>query len=647
MYLAVNDSKSLILRATPSYADVPAVKWSSSDEKIATVDEKGIVTGVKKGKATITVTAEEDPGLTASVTIAVGARYPYKIGWAGSFTMPDNNTVTTAEIPVESNKIQKAWDAKVGNSPIVIVDEYIYTYDGVNPNGGTDNDGTLYKIDKKTGEIVDTLTCRMSSGYYYSYIIYGGGLIYVSSIDKVMAVDPDSFTVLWFAEVPAAFYTTAQFVGNCLVTRGAVLDSTTGEQIAKLEGTYNYSSGVELDGTYYIASTEGIVYAFDTSDWRVKDSVVFRESTEGSQPGVMYDGGRLFWGENGGNFYSIQIDETTGTFTRDSLKISSCGISTVCTPVAASDRVYLAGTKNSEGVIGVFNAASLELLYTARGAIKTIQSTPILRKVEEGGPSIMSVEQNVPAALSYGNYLVVQDYGDGNGSSLWVLRDSKGATNGVLTRLVTIEPKNYAYEQLAFDNDGSLYCTNDEGYLVKYRTALAEVPNILEDLSTAEVTYPLNSETVPLKVRAAVSDGGVLTYQWQSSAGKGIWKAVDGANDNEYIPSSAAVGSTYYRCTITNTLNGQSEQISSKTAKITILDKEIETPVIYGDANGDGKVSAKDVTAMRRYLAMWTGITIDTKASDVDLDGKVTGDDAAILTRYLAGWADVTIGVNE
>ena len=94
-------------------------------------------------------------------------------------------------------------------------------------------------------------------------------------------------------------------------------------------------------------------------------------------------------------------------------------------------------------------------------------------------------------------------------------------------------------------------------------------------------------------------------------------------------------------------MNGQSEQISSKTAKITILDKEIEATVIYGDANGDGKVSAKDVTAMRRYLAMWTGITIDTKASDVDLDGKVTGDDAAILTRYLAGWADVTIGVNE
>ena len=58
---------------TPQYAD-SSVTWSSSDEAIATVDEKGIVTGVALGKVTITATSKVKAELTASKEIEVTAK---------------------------------------------------------------------------------------------------------------------------------------------------------------------------------------------------------------------------------------------------------------------------------------------------------------------------------------------------------------------------------------------------------------------------------------------------------------------------------------------------------------------------------------------------------------------------------------------
>ena len=47
------------------------VTWKSSDETVATVNERGIVTGVNKGTATITAASLKDPTATASCTVTV------------------------------------------------------------------------------------------------------------------------------------------------------------------------------------------------------------------------------------------------------------------------------------------------------------------------------------------------------------------------------------------------------------------------------------------------------------------------------------------------------------------------------------------------------------------------------------------------
>ncbi|MEI3103695.1 MAG: Ig-like domain-containing protein, partial [Oscillospiraceae bacterium] len=47
------------------------VTWKSSDETVATVNERGIITGVNKGTATITAASIKDPTATASCVVTV------------------------------------------------------------------------------------------------------------------------------------------------------------------------------------------------------------------------------------------------------------------------------------------------------------------------------------------------------------------------------------------------------------------------------------------------------------------------------------------------------------------------------------------------------------------------------------------------
>ena len=67
--------------------------------------------------------------------------------------------------------------------------------------------------------------------------------------------------------------------------------------------------------------------------------------------------------------------------------------------------------------------------------------------------------------------------------------------------------------------------------------------------------------------------------------------------------------------------------------------------VILGDADGDGKVSIKDVTAVQRHIAEYENVA-NEKAADVNGDGVISIDDATIIQRYLAEM-DVPVGIGQ
>ncbi len=65
------DTYQLAARVSPSDAADKSVRWSSSDEKIASVDENGLVTALKKGNATITVEAQDGSGVSSTCSVTV------------------------------------------------------------------------------------------------------------------------------------------------------------------------------------------------------------------------------------------------------------------------------------------------------------------------------------------------------------------------------------------------------------------------------------------------------------------------------------------------------------------------------------------------------------------------------------------------
>ncbi len=69
----IEEGESLQLQAkvSPTDATDPSVIWNSSEESVATVSKSGLVTALSQGKTTITATANDGHGATASMEISV------------------------------------------------------------------------------------------------------------------------------------------------------------------------------------------------------------------------------------------------------------------------------------------------------------------------------------------------------------------------------------------------------------------------------------------------------------------------------------------------------------------------------------------------------------------------------------------------
>lgn len=55
----------------PENAGTKVLEWSSEDPEVATIDENGVVTGMKLGETVITATATDDPGVSATCKVTV------------------------------------------------------------------------------------------------------------------------------------------------------------------------------------------------------------------------------------------------------------------------------------------------------------------------------------------------------------------------------------------------------------------------------------------------------------------------------------------------------------------------------------------------------------------------------------------------
>ena len=110
----------------PSNATYKGVTWTSSDSNIATVNEKGLVTGIKPGVAIVTVKTD-DGGKTASCEVTVSSDLTINATLSGTGSI---GTVTNSEQIYES--LNSA--SSKGLTPTVMV--YAEQYDQVNMTSG-------------------------------------------------------------------------------------------------------------------------------------------------------------------------------------------------------------------------------------------------------------------------------------------------------------------------------------------------------------------------------------------------------------------------------------------------------------------------------------------------------------------------------
>ncbi len=105
----MNWEKTLTLKPTfnPSNATNKIVKWSSSNEDVATVDNGGKVTPKKLGSTVITVISE-DGNRKATCTVTVVAKQENNNGNSGSNNSGNNNNGGNTG----NNNNQKQWKSK-------------------------------------------------------------------------------------------------------------------------------------------------------------------------------------------------------------------------------------------------------------------------------------------------------------------------------------------------------------------------------------------------------------------------------------------------------------------------------------------------------------------------------------------------------
>ena len=98
-----------------------------------------------------------------------------------------------------------------------------------------------------------------------------------------------------------------------------------------------------------------------------------------------------------------------------------------------------------------------------------------------------------------------------------------------------------------------------------------------------------------------------------------------------------------YQITLnTNTLDVSNEDLDE--VEMTVVPGTVTVIAVeYGDVNGDGEITSKDVTSLRRYLANFdydtnTSTVEVTAGADCNGDGDITSKDVTILRRYLANF---------
>ena len=153
---------------------------------------------------------------------------------------------------------------------------------------------------------------------------------------------------------------------------------------------------------------------------------------------------------------------------------------------------------------------------------------------------------------------------------------------------------------------------------------------VLAKLSVKAYQYAAGDSAKPLKAEASASDGGTLTYQWQSSKDGKNFTDIKDATNAEYIPQTGEVGTVYYRILVTNTAGGSASSAAGETITVTVAENAVATQAADAsteEPSGSG-TAADPYQIGNADQLMWFAAKVNgsTKKSTSNLCAKLTYD---------------------
>jgi len=285
-YLCQGDTDTIVAALHPATAADSSLTYESSDTSIVTVDEKGVITGVAPGEATITVSSAANPEVFTECYVKVITidRTLNAIVW------DEDGYVHFSEVNMGDPENWIALDGDEGSdyalADTMIIDGELYAVT-CNPYSG---ESELYRIDPETFEAT-----YIDYFYYWTTAVAPGPSDYADYGIFVQSYGPYFMTTDYEPSLGCWDYISLSWYGGGKIA-GITLYEDCGSWASYLVlDTYGDIWYIEVDGV-------SIVYL----DFIGSTGI----STELTYQGLYYDGEYLYWSHWDGDYstlYAIDV----------------------------------------------------------------------------------------------------------------------------------------------------------------------------------------------------------------------------------------------------------------------------------------------------------------------------------------------------
>lgn len=629
----------------------PGRSYSYNATKSGYVGQTGVLTVPADG-GSLEITLERAPANNAIQNLPAQ--------WPHLRTDNENNGVINAPTPIDSDDAVLYWTTKIGDgfdqdacSPPIIVNNDLYVYSG----------STIYRVNKTTGEIIAQGEMCGKSSFGINSPTYADGMIFVGlSSGRIQAFNANTLDSLWVYKDPlggqpncpivyhngyiyTGFWSGEERVNNYVCLTATDEDPTNALESKIASWTYSSAGGFYWAGAYVCdqfvlvgtddgevgyTSGYGHLLSLDTTTGKIISDVQM-DVVGDIRSSITHYNGKYYFTSKGGYFFEASVSNSGEIQGVKKMRLynyadsSSNPPMSTSTPTIYNGRAYIgvSGTGQFTAYSGhnitVIDIPNWEIAYTVR-----TQGYP-----QTSGVLTTAYEQEKGKVYVY----FFDNYTPGK---LRVLEDSPGQISteltseeyGITTALNLFEPygdqAQYAICSPVVDSDGTIYFKNDSAYLM----AVGSTVESLEVTPPAKLDYNVGDtfDSAGLQVIAHFKNGiqkDVTEYVTWST---------------EPLTEADTDFQLLYPVGLYQNKDGEAGQEYQNPVYSLALNIQTEPDIIYGDVNGDGKITMSDYTYVFQYCS--GSRTLDEaalKAADVDGNGKVTMSDYVIIFQYCSG----------